>query len=180
MRRPDAPRPDAKASPADRALSESIPYASLFPHVKSPTHSLLRMGRNLLSAVPPIFPIRHGRDSSTRLTHAYGQSYRPRAIAAGLTPAAPVGNSCGHLNAGKLTADGSPSLCGNDALLCTLIAFLSVTVPIVEASLQNVKTLFHPFVPLRPRDAAASSIPGGRCAGITKTAIHPQWPLFWQ
>ncbi len=46
-----------------------------FGRIKSPMHSLLRMGRNLLSAVPPMFPARYGQDSLTRLTCAYGQSY---------------------------------------------------------------------------------------------------------
>ena len=63
-------------------------------------------------------------------------------MTAGFTPAAPVGNSCNHLNAGKLAAGGFPSLCENDALLYTFIAFVSLTVTILEASLQNVKRFF--------------------------------------
>ena len=106
-------------------------------------HSLLYMGRNLLSAVPPIFPIclSHRQDSLMRLTCACVQSYYPPS--GSFTLAAPVGNSCSHLNAGTLAAGGLPSLCGNDALLYTFIAFKNITVSILGVFPINVKIFFR-------------------------------------
>ncbi|MDE7222949.1 MAG: hypothetical protein K2O34_04105, partial [Acetatifactor sp.] len=57
-------------------------------------------------------------------------------------PAAPVGDSCSHLHAGTLAADGLPSLCENDALLYTFIAFKIITVIILGAFAEKVKIFF--------------------------------------
>ena len=80
------------------------------------------------------------------LSDALNVRLRPKLLSpfpTDFTPAAPVGNSCYHLNAGKLAAGGLPSLCENDALLYTFIAFKIVTVIILVSYPKNVKIFLH-------------------------------------
>lgn len=107
-------------------------------HAQSPVHGTKSAFRGTTHFPHP--PC-HGRDSPMRLTCACVQSYHPP-IPTDFTPAAPVGNSCHHLNAGKLAAGDLPSLCENDALLYTFIAFKIITVIILEVFLVNVKIFF--------------------------------------